>query len=309
MWLHGAVAHRAQGEFDTTALRGPLPRTGQRPGSSRLPLLIALGVLALAVVVVSAVAAREGTGVLRALADPVLLGALGLGAVLAALVGLLLAVLVRSGGRRSRRLAAFVAVNGLAYHPRHPEPAGLPGTGLFDRVRRGGQASWISDVVVDARDRHVEYGQAAVRRGTSRGSSLEWWGYVAVRTVVPMPHVAVLRRGRLVRPAAPFALLRQLVRDVPHVPGPDPRFTVLCPPGHERDVAAVVSPELLDRCARLGLDVEILDRWVVLFRRGRLVTLDPDRWQELAAMTTVLDARLTAWEALRMPERPRPQAS
>ncbi|MBD8062647.1 hypothetical protein [Oceanitalea stevensii] len=303
------MTHRTQGGFDTTALRGPLPRTGQRPGGSRLPLLIALGVLALVVVVVGAVAARQGTGVLTALADPVLLGALGLGAVLAALVGLLLALLVRSGGRRSRRLAAFAAANGLTYHPRHPQPADLPETGLFGRVRRGGQAGWISDVVVDARGRHVEYGQAAVRRGPSRGSSAEWWGYVAVRTPVPMPHVAVLRRGRLGRPAAPFASLRQLAQDVPSVPGLDPRFTVLCPAGHERDVAAVVSPELFDRWATLGLEVEILDRWVVLFRRGRLVTLDPDRWQELATMTTALDARLTAWEAPRVPGRPRPQAS
>lgn len=299
MWLHGAVTHRALGGFDTTALRGPLPRTGRRTGGSRLPVLVTLGVLALVVVVLVAVAVGEGSGGLGALADPVVLGALGIGAALAALVGLLLTVLVRAGGRRSQRLAAFAAANGLTYHPRHPRPDALPATGLVDRVRRGGQDAWISDVVVDTRTRHVEYGQAAVRRGSARGRSMEWWGYVAVRTTVTVPHAAVLRRGRLGRPAAAFALVRQLADDLPQRPGPDPRFTVLCPPGHEDDVAAIASPDLLDRWAALGLDVEILDQWLVLSRRKAVVTLDPSQWQELAAMTAALDARLTAWERRR----------
>lgn len=264
-------------------------------------MLVALGVLALAVVVVGALAVGEGSGGLGALADPVLLGALGIGAALAGLVGLLLTVLVRAGGRRSQRLAAFAAANGLTYHPRHPRPDALPATGLFDRVRRGGQTAWVSDVVVDARTRHVEYGQAAVRRGSARGRSMEWWGYVAVRTTIAVPHAAVVRRGRLGRPSALFALVRQLVDDVPQRPGPDPRFAVLCPPGSVPDVAAILSPDLLDRWAALGLDVEILGRWLVLYRRKAVVTLDPQEWQELAAMTAALDARLTAWEGSRAP--------
>lgn len=284
--------------MDTSALRGPLPRTGgSTQGHSRvasMPLLICLVVLGAVVVLVVGVAAGDGRGLAGALGDPVLLGALGIGAALAALVGLLLTVVVRSGGRRARRLEAFAADNALSYHPRRAPSDDLPATSLFDRVVRGGQAEWISDVLVDTRSRPVEYGQAAVRRGSARGRSMEWWGYVAVRTAVPMPHVAVLRR----RTSGPrsFALLRQLAQDVPRLAGLDRRFTVLCPPGHAPDVAAIVSPELFDRWAALGLDVEILGRWVVLFRRGAVVTLKPGLWQELAEMTAALDARLTAWE-------------
>lgn len=309
MWLHGAVTQGGYGGLDTTALRGP--RRGVQRARSRLrslPVWIGAAVLAVVVVVVVAVAASRGTGGAQALADPVLLGALGIGVALAALVALLLAALVRSGVRRAERLAAFAADNGLGYHPRRPRTDDLPATALFDRVRRGGQEAWISDVVLDTRARRVEYGQAAVRRRNARGVSLEWWGYVAVRTTVALPHVAVLRRGRPGRATASFALLRQLAQQLPPRPAADPRFTLLCPPGYEQDVAAIVSPELLDRWAAMGLDVEILDQWVVLFRRGRVATLEPARWQELASMTAALDARLTAWERHRT-SRETPQPS
>lgn len=275
MWLHGAVTQGGYGGLDTTALRGP--RRGVQRARSRLrslPVWIGAAVLAVVVVVVVAVAASRGTGGAQALADPVLLGALGIGAALTALVALLLAALVRSGARRAERLAAFAADNGLGYHPRRPRTDDLPATALFDRVRRGGQEAWISDVVLDTRTRHTEYGQAAVRRRNARGVSLEWWGY----------------------------------QQLPPRPAADPRFTLLCPPGYEQDVAAIVSPELLDRWAAMGLDVEILDQWVVLFRRGRVATLEPARWQELASMTAALDARLTAWERHRT-SRETPQPS
>ncbi|MEE6295663.1 hypothetical protein [Georgenia wangjunii] len=37
-------------------------------------------------------------------------------------------------------------------------------------------------------------------------------------------------------------------------------------------------------------------RLSVSFRRRRVVTLRPTQWQELAAMTALLDARLSGWE-------------
>lgn len=304
MWLHGAVTHGVLGRLDTTALRGPLPQTAAPQRARwRLPqpaVVVSAIVLAGVVLVVAAVAVgtavRDGAGLIQTMKDPVLLGALGVGAALAAATWLLLTVLVRHGNRRSTRLAAFAAANGFTYHLRRQQVDDLPATGLFVRALCGGRSMWVPDVVVAPRPRHVELGKTSIMRGSSEGSTREWWGYVAVRTAVPMPHVAVLRRRGLRRRVGRFGVLRQLRRDVPELPGHDRRFRVLCPPGYERDVAAIVSPELLDRWAAMGFDVEILDQWLVLFRRAAVVTLSPRTWQELIEMTALLDAHLTAWE-------------
>ncbi|NHC24406.1 hypothetical protein G6553_14645 [Nocardioides sp. IC4_145] len=298
------------GSLDTTALSGPLEPVGpgdaaaqdrRRRSSSRsarsMALFVAACVVLVTAVVVAAMAARSDTSLGEAAGDPVVLGSLAAAVVLGLLVWLGLSWASRSADRRSRRLTAFAERNGMTYQHHRDQAELLPPTAFFVQIFGEPQRRLVSDVVVDHRTRHVEHGQATVMRGgDENGAMREPWGYVAVRTAVPLPHVAILRRRGLRRRVRRFRGLRDLQRGLPRLPGFDRRFVVLCPPEHESDVAAIATPDLLDRWAEGSFDVEILGSWLVLFRRRPVVTLKPKRWRELAAMTSLLDARLTDWE-------------
>lgn len=305
------------GSLDTTALSGSLEPLGpgdaaqdrRRRSSSRfarsMAVLVVACVVLVTVVVVAAMAARSDTSLGEAAGDPVVLGSLAAAAALGVLVWLGLSWASWSGGRRSQRLTAFAERNAMTYQRQRHQDDLLPPTAFFVRVYAGPQSRLATEVVVGRHPRHVEHGQVTISRsGGEDGAMREPWGYVAVRTAVPMPHVAILRRRGLRGRTRRFRGLRDLQRGLPPLRGFDRRFVVLCPPGHEADVAAIATPDLLDRWAEGGFDVEILDSWLVLFRRRPVVTLAPKRWQELAAMTTLLDARLTDWER----RAPRPPA-
>lgn len=122
-----------------------------------------------------------------------------------------------------------------------------------------------------------------------RGSTPQRWGYVALRLPRRLPHMVLDARGTnsiLGTSSLPLTFSREQVLSLE---GDFNRhFTLYCPREYERDALTVFAPDLMALCIDESgsFDVEIVDDWMFLYRRGGL---DIDSAAVLHRVFTIID--------------------
>lgn len=143
----------------------------------------------------------------------------------------------------------------------------------------------------------VEFGdyELMVERGSSRNTT--FGGYAATRVDTELPHIRLeSQRLRRVRTSAIRRDQRlSLEGDF------DRHFQLVCPRGYEPDALYLFPPDvmavLIDHAA--DFDIELVDDWVFLSTPRDVITLDPRRWEAVAAAMDAVMQKIGQWERWR----------
>ena len=170
------------------------------------------------------------------------------------------------------RRTRFAAANGLLYVHEVEEP-GYPGA-IFDlgSTRRA---------FGNYRRPHapeLDIGSYRYTTGSGKSRTTHTWGYVALRLPRRLPHMLLDAKGNNALFGASNLPLTFSREQVLSLEGDfDRYFTLYCPKQYERDALYVFTPDLMalliDESA--GFDMEIVEDWMFLYRRGGLDTADP----------------------------------
>ncbi|WP_345751852.1 hypothetical protein [Microbacterium rhizophilus] len=228
-------------------------------------------------------------------------GLIALPFLLVILAGLSVAVwaIVRHvlGGRRERRyrLDRFARANGLAYIPKLDAPP-LPGL-IFD----DGHSRVATDLLRGEQPRFVEFANYQYTTGSGKNQQTHRWGYVAIHTGTPLPHIVLDAVGNNSvfgsNLPARFAKAQRLSLEGDF----DRYFTLYCPEGYERDALYLFTPDVMARFvdSAAQLDVEIIDEWLFLYTGRPVSTTDPATWAWLFSAVSALTDKLAQWQRWR----------
>ncbi|WP_378148564.1 hypothetical protein ACFJGV_09325 [Cnuibacter sp. UC19_7] len=247
-----------------------------------------LGILAFATALTSEISEGGDDALMSVLVISVL-GGLTIG------VGVLCAwVWFRLRRRRPRkrvlvRLMRFAAANGMEFRP---GPAGahrrLP-------LRRRGSLN-VHRVLRTPGDRGVEFANYEIMNKRSGVTTPQFGGYCALRLPTALPNILLQSEDGPARPLTLSGVPRDSQRL--SLEGDfDRYFQLYCPEGYERDALYLFTPDVMARLVEnvRGLDVEIVDDWMLLLSIRDLVTDRADRWLALAAAVDALDDRIERW--------------
>lgn len=215
--------------------------------------------------------------------------AVGFGLPIELAIVLLARGFVRDGGIGTR-LPAFAAANGLTLVARSETPP-YPGAIFRSQFR-----SWAFQRLVRTEPRLVEVGNLATQIPAGRTTTLDTWGYIAVRLDRSLPHILLeaTASGQNTHGALPVSVDRSqrlsLEGDF------DAHFTLFCPKDYETDALYLLTPDvmalLIDRLG--GWHVEIVDDWLFVFAPHDVVTgADAALYARIFAVVDVLTAKVT----------------
>ncbi|TPW78317.1 hypothetical protein [Schumannella sp. 10F1B-5-1] len=212
----------------------------------------------------------------------------------------------RTSPMAHHRLATFADANGLDYFagPVGPQPDGpWLGRGALNlnRVLRSRRVDdddpWTRAKQLP--DHRIEIADYEIR-GNRRNTAPQFGGYIAIRLPLALPHLILRAQDgprRVVSSAAVPLGTQRLELEGAF----DTYFHLHCPAGYERDALYLFTPDVMSRLldhAR-GLDVEIVDRWMILASPRVLVTTAVDRWRAIADVVDALDDRIVRWSRWR----------
>lgn len=189
------------------------------------------------------------------------------------------------------RLSRFAAANDMTFVDRVDSP---PLPGMIFHIGSGRAAT---DLVRGHSPRFVEFGNHQYTVKSGKNSTTYRWGYVAVKLDVPLPNIVLDATGNnsLFGSNLPASFRKDqrlsLEGDF------DQHFTLYCPQGYERDALYLFTPDIMARFIdhAAELDVEIIDDWMFLYRRGKLSTLDPATWAWLFSTVGALMTKFDQW--------------
>ncbi|WOF22626.1 hypothetical protein N8K70_14705 [Microbacterium betulae] len=197
--------------------------------------------------------------------------------------------------RRSRReflrLAGFAEANGLAYLP------GVHDGGHLGPWRERGRAAVI-DVMRTRAGRPVEFGNHEITSSAGNRRETTYGGYAATRVRTALPNIRLdsLTVRRMASGSAVHRDQRlRLEGDF------DRHFALSCPRGYEADALYLFTPDVMALLidAASDFDIELVDDWVFLTSPADVVTLKPQRWQDVAAALDAVVAKIGQWERWR----------
>ncbi len=195
----------------------------------------------------------------------------------------------------SWRIRRFAAANGLEYRRSVSRP-GIPSSlfrGADRRARR---------VLRQHAPRRIEIGRhLSTLTSSRRGDRAEAWGYIAIRSAVPLPNMFLDARANdpaFGDPAgAGFRDDQRLSLEGDF----DRHFALYCPAGYEADAMYLFTPDVMARLidGASAFDVELVDEWVILTSTQRTTTLDPARWRHVQGAIQAVTAKLDQWDRWR----------
>lgn len=194
-------------------------------------------------------------------------------------------------GRVARfRLSRFAAANAMTYEDHVRDPA-LPGL-IFDV----GQSRHSDRLVRGHSPRFVEFGNYMYTSGTGTREATHRWGYVAMKTDLPLPHIvlnALGNNGWGTKLPTSFKKYRRL----PLEDDFDKHFGLYCANGYEQDALYLFTPDIMARLFgdAAQLDVEIADGWLFLYSKRKVSTLDAATWAWLFGTVSALMSKLDQW--------------
>lgn len=206
----------------------------------------------------------------------------------------------RGTPERHYRLARFAADNAMAY---------LPGpylaTHLTPWASRGQMV--ITRVLRPRVRRQVEFANLELIYADRMGRHTQFGGYCAIRLATRLPHILLQAAGagrRSFAAAAMPAGSQRLSLEGDF----DRRYTLYCPHEYERDALYLFTPDVMARVVDdvRDYDIEIVDDWLFLVRKGEVVGFDPRAWYRLIDAANALGDKIAQWERWR---DNRPEAS
>lgn len=192
---------------------------------------------------------------------------------------------------RRYRLDRFARDNGWTYTP---VIRSLVRPGMMFET---GTTRSTFDVIRREHPRHVEIGDHEYHPSPFR-KELVRRGYIGIRLDVALPHIVLdavandsRGEGSSLRFRVDPAQRLSLEGDF------DRFFTLYCPSGYERDALYLFAPDIMQRFvdAAADFDVEIVDDWLMLSSRGKVATLDRERWRSLLELVAALEEKLLQW--------------
>jgi hypothetical protein len=211
-----------------------------------------------------------------------------------AIVGV--ALLIISRGVLSRRhdwqkrlrMARFAEANGLRYEPTSEGPS-YPGA-IFGI----GSSRQVTDHFRTTDDRFLDFGNYRYVTGSGKNRSTHHWGFLALHLDRALPHMLLDSRannGLLGATNLPAVFSRDQVLSLEG--DFDRHFTLYCPAEYERDALYVFTPDLMalliDEAA--PYDVEIIDRWMLVYSARPFPLADPATYQRLLTIVSTVGAK------------------
>ncbi|MBO9578200.1 MAG: hypothetical protein J7480_05465 [Microbacteriaceae bacterium] len=196
---------------------------------------------------------------------------IGLGAVVA-IVGI---VLLATGGRRWTklyRLWSFAAANRLVYYATGDGP-GYPGA-IFNR----GHGQRITDHLVRATGRTLDYGNYTYTTGSGKNQTTHSWWFLALRLDRALPHMVLDSRANNALFGATNLPVTFAKDQTLRLEGDfNEHFTLYAPKEYERDALYVFTPDLMALCIdeASAWDLEIVDDWLFAYSSRHLDMADP----------------------------------
>lgn len=274
---------------DFAALVGPIPpgavaQYRRSEGSASWGTIVVSAVIGLVVLLIGGAAAAGSIGAGIAQRD-----------LLEAVNGVVVGVLALAGGaggiaivlvvqhqqwQRWYRMDAFARANSLVFAPESAGPA-LPGMifGIGSRPRSRDRFRRIEG-------RGLDYGNYEYTTGSGKNRTTHRWGYLALELDRALPHMVLDARSNnsFLGTNLPASFQRDqrlsLEGDF------DRYFTLYCPREYERDALYVFTPDLMalliDEAAKV--DVEIVDRWMLLYSSSPFALHEPEVQRRLGAI-------------------------
>lgn len=199
------------------------------------------------------------------------------------------AVTARRGDWSQRlRMARFASANALHYAPTSPPPA-YPGA-IFGL----GSSRQVSDHFRTTDERYLDFGNYRYVTGSGRSRTTHDWGFLALHLDRALPHMVLDSRannGLLGSTNLPAVFSRDQVLSLEG--DFDTHFTLYCPKEYERDALYVFTPDLMalliDEAA--PYDVEIVDRWMLVYSARPFPLADPATYQRLLRIVSTVGAK------------------
>lgn len=198
----------------------------------------------------------------------------------------------RAQDRRNHRLHRFTLVNGLVYRP--DGPADLQPGLIFALGRDRSRQGRIFDPQGPTGARAgLDAGTQRYVTGSGRSRQVHHWSYVAFRLPRRVPHMLLDAKDNnsLFGSNLPVGFSREqrlsLEGDF------DRWFTLYCPRQYERDALYVFTPDLMARMIDYGsaYDIELVDDYCYLYRKGVQDLLDPGFWLHMQQMMSQIGER------------------
>ncbi|WP_445337892.1 hypothetical protein [Clavibacter sp. CFBP 8614] len=203
----------------------------------------------------------------------------------------------KRSGVRQYRLHRFAEANGLTYWPvsRPPRYPGMVLARPFPYEHR------VHDRFLRRDGRPFDLGDYSWKRSNQRIEPTHRWGYVMIPLPTRLPHIVLDSRSNdsLWHPGLPDALDRD--QRVSLEGDFDRHFTLYCPRGYERDALYLFTPDVMARFidTASGLDVEIIDEYLLMYSPGGLVTTDPAAWEALMVTVDAVQEKVARWSRWR----------
>lgn len=186
------------------------------------------------------------------------------------------------------RMSRFAAVNGLRYEPVSEGPS-YPGA-IFGI----GTSRQVTDHFRTTDDRFLDFGNYRYVTGSGKNRSTHDWGFLALHLDRSLPHMLLDSRannGLLGATNLPAVFSREQVLSLEG--DFDRFFTLYCPAEYERDALYVFTPDLMalliDEAA--PYDVEIVDRWMLVYSARPFPLADPGTYQRLLSIVSTVGAK------------------
>lgn len=248
-------------------------------------MAITLGLSIAAPVIVSLVALASGrfdTAELLGVVPPLLI-------IIVAAVIVARSLLARRDDWEKRlRMARFAAANGMRYESASDAPS-YPGA-----IFGVGSARKVTDHFRTTDDRYLDFGNYRYVTGSGKSRTTHDWGFLALHLDRALPHMLLDSRannGLLGSTNLPAVFSREQVLSLEG--DFDEHFTLYCPAEYERDALYVFTPDLMalliDEAA--PYDVEIVDRWMLVYSARPFPLADPATYQRLLGIVSTVGAK------------------
>ncbi|WP_439564343.1 hypothetical protein [Microcella sp.] len=189
---------------------------------------------------------------------------------------------------RRLRMSRFAAANGLLYEPVSEGPS-YPGA-IFGI----GSSRQVTDHFRTTDDRYLDFGNYRYVTGSGKSRTTHHWGFLALHLDRALPHMLLDSRannGLMGSTNLPAVFSRDQVLSLEG--DFDRYFTLYCPAEYERDALYVFTPDLMalliDEAA--PYDVEIIDRWMLVYSARPFPLADPATYQRLLGIVSTVGAK------------------
>jgi hypothetical protein len=186
------------------------------------------------------------------------------------------------------RMSRFAEANGLVYESLSPPPS-YPGA-----VFGIGTARQVTDHLRTAEGRFLDFGNYRYTTGSGKNRTTHHWGFLALHLDRALPHMLLDSRannGLLGATNLPAIFSRDQVLSLEG--DFDRHFTLYCPREYERDALYVFTPDLMalliDEAA--PYDVEIVDRWMLVYSARPFPLADAATYQRLLRIVSTVGAK------------------